>query len=58
MRDCWDDYRWSLMYATVYPIDAGAFELHDDDAVVMVRDWAIRFFTAVSDLDCVELLPD
>ena len=58
INDCWDDYRRSLMYATVYPIDAGSFDLPNELAVTMVRDWSSRFFTAVTDLDCIELLAD
>ncbi len=58
ISDCWEDYRWSLMYATVYPIDAGSFDLPDELAVTMVRDWSSRFFTAVTDLNCIELLAD
>lgn len=55
-EDCWTDYRWSLLYATVYPVDAGSFDLPTDHAVSMVRHWATRFFAAVTDLECVELL--
>lgn len=53
---CWDDYRWSLMYASVYPIDAGSFDLPNEESITMVREWSSRFFSAVADLDCVDLL--
>jgi hypothetical protein len=53
---CWDDYRWSLMYASVYPIDAGSFDLPNEASVTMVREWSSRFFAAVADLDCIDLL--
>jgi thiamine kinase-like enzyme len=53
---CLEDYRWSLMYATLYPIDAGSFELPSEAAHDMVDQWARRFFTAVVDLECINLL--
>jgi thiamine kinase-like enzyme len=56
LEDCWTEYRWSMMYATVYPVDAGSFDLPTDNAVTMVRHWVTRFFGAVTDLNCVELL--
>jgi hypothetical protein len=56
LDDCIADYRWSLMYATLYPIDAGSFELPTDAMRNMVEQWARRFFTAVVDLDCTALL--
>ena len=56
LDDCVADYRWSLMYATLYPIDAGSFDLPSEAAREMVDQWARRFFTAVVDLDCTTLL--
>lgn len=53
---CIEDYRWSMMYATLYPIDAGSFELPTDAAHAMVDQWAHRFFAAVVDLECTNLI--
>jgi hypothetical protein len=56
LAQCWDDYRWGLMYGSVYPIDAGSFDLPSAAAEAMVGEWAGRFFAAIVDLDCASLV--
>ena len=56
-EQCWGDYRLATLFCLAYPvISAGSIDLANERGVALVTAMAIRSITAITDLNCAELL--
>jgi hypothetical protein len=55
--DCWEDYRLSTLFVSVYPLNAGAVDLVNKRAVALFSTMLDRSVSAILDLDALELMP-
>ena len=56
LEECWNDYRLATMYCVVYPIAGGAVDAGNERGETLIATMAERSFSAVLDLDALELL--